>query len=260
MVRYHPAAALEAIEGNGATTFVGVPSMFISMLSALERRGRAFERGALRLCLCGGAPLQPEVQDRWFDATGIELRQGYGLTEASPVVLVNGVARPNVRGTLGAPYPGIDVSIRDPATFSPLADGATGEICVRGETVFSGYVRGAGAPEPRGLEVRDGWLRTGDLCSRRDDGSVVFRGLIKPMFTRNGFNVYPHEIEQAVAELTGVESATVSAIPEVLRENAIALTVSGSVTEPEVRAWCEQRLSAYKQPETITILPASITA
>ena len=249
---FRASAGLDALE-NGVTMFIGVPAMFIALLAALERRGQRFRGGALRLCICGGAPLDPEVQDRWFEATGVELRQGYGLTEASPVALFNRVGLPNARGTLGTPFPGVDVSIRDVATFAPLPDGEVGEICVRGEIVFAGYVEGPAATAPAGLEVRDGWLRTGDLGLRRPDGAFVFRGLTKPMFTRNGFNLYPREIESAVRELPGVESAVVTAVPDPAHENDIALAVTGSATEAAIRAWCAERLSAYKQPATIAI-------
>lgn len=250
--RFHAPTALEQLE-RGTTMFVGVPAMFIALLAALARRPQPFRRGSLRLCICGGAPLDPALQDRWFDATGVELRQGYGLTEASPVVLFDRLPLPYARGTLGTPYPGVEVAIRDPATFAPLPDGVAGEVCVRGETVFAGYVHAPDAPPPRGLEVHDGWLRTGDLAIRRTDGAFVFRGVRKAMFTRNGFNIYPREIERVVAELPGVESAAVSAVPSTAHENNIILSVTGSATEQEVRDWCARRLSTYKMPTTIAV-------
>jgi long-chain acyl-CoA synthetase len=251
--RYHPMRVIELIERGSVSMFVGVPSMYVSLLAAIERRGVSLDPRELRLCLCGGAPLEPHVEDRWLAATGIELRQGYGLTEASPVALFNQPSLPNVRGTLGTPYPGVEVTIRDLETFSVVPDGTMAEICVRGAGVFPGYVQNPSAAEPRGLEVREGWLRTGDLGHRRDDGRFVFDGVAKAMFTRNGFNIYPRELELAVAELPGIASASVAAVPDPLHENDIALTVTGSATEAEIRAWCEQRLSAYKQPASITI-------
>ena len=255
MARFQTARALELLAGGSVTMFVGVPAMFIALLAAIERAGRPFDGRALRLCICGGAPLARDVQDRWFDVTGIELHQGYGLTEASPVALCNRIGTPNVRGTLGTPFPGVEVSIRDEMTFVPLLDGARGEICIRGDTVFAGYVRAAGAPPPLGLEVRDGWLRSGDLGVRRSDGAVVFAGVSKAMFTRNGFNIYPREIEAAVSELPGVRAATVSPIPNPLRENDIGLVVAGTVREADVRLGCERSLSAYKQPATVIVEP-----
>ena len=250
VARFNPIAAVQALETHGITQIVGVPAVFAGLLGALERSGRRLSSGALRLCICGGAPLPVELQDRWFDATGVELRQGYGLTEAGPVCLFSHVRRPNRRGALGTPFPAVEVEIRDPRTGARLPRGAEGEICVRGPNVFSGYV-GDGR---EGLQLRDGWLHTGDLGRENDDGSVAFAGLLKPMFTRNGFNVYPREIERTVGAMPGVRRATVRAIPHPAREHDIAIIVEGDVDEAALKLWCEERLSAYKQPSEITIV------
>jgi len=259
MDRFHPVRAAELL-ADGVTQIVGVPAVFHAMLGAIERRGVDLRGSALRVCICGGAALPRELQDRWADVTGVELRQGYGLTEAAPVCLFNRIDRPNVRGTLGFPFPGVDVAIMPPADYSagaaradagsaaPLADGSPGEICVRGENVSRGYVGGA-----LGLPRRGEWLCTGDEGVRNADGTVTFVGLLKPMFTRNGFNVYPREIERVVGALPGVAHVEVSAIPEPARENDIRVRVRGSVTEAQVREWCESRVSAYKQPTVVEI-------
>jgi long-chain acyl-CoA synthetase len=247
--RLHPLKAVDALEMTGITMLVAVPAVFMALLAALERRDRRLRSDSLRLCICGGAVLRPEIQDRWFDATGVELRQGYGLTEAAPVCLFSAIDLPNRRGTLGTALPGVGVEIRDPASGATLAPDTVGEICVRGDNVFRGYVGDAAD----GLTVRDGWLHTGDLGSKDAGGVVTFRGLIKRMFTRNGFNVYPAEIERVVCELPGVRTVTVRAIPDPARENDIALDVSGDVGADQVKQWCEERLSAYKQPSEITV-------
>ncbi|HEX7980022.1 MAG TPA: AMP-binding protein [Gemmatimonadaceae bacterium] len=256
MERFNPVRAAELL-AQGITEVVGVPAVFHAMLAAIERRGLDLRGSALRLCICGGAVLPIELQDRWADVTGVELRQGYGLTEAAPVCLFNRVDRPNVRGTLGVPFPGVDVAIMPPAHYPAtqrhvgrapaLRDGERGEICVRGENVSPGYLRDAA-----GLPRRGDWLCTGDAGLRNADGTISFLGLLKPMFTRNGFNIYPREIEHAVLELPGVTAVEVWPIPEPTKENDIGLRVTGSVTEEEVRAWCESRLSAYKQPTVIS--------
>ena len=249
VARFAPSAALERLERDEITMLVGVPAVFGALLSAIERRGAGVAAAALRLCLCGGAVLTDALQDRWATTTGIELRQGYGLTEAGPVCLFNHVDRANRRGVLGRPLAGVDVDIRDPATGRALPPGDAGEICVRGENVFRGYVSGS----DDGLAVRDGWLHTGDRGIRHDDGSIAFLGLLKSMFTRSGFNIYPREIERVVGAMPGVRDARVHAIPDGERENDIAVQVVGAVTPDEVRAWCSSRLSAYKQPAAITI-------
>jgi long-chain acyl-CoA synthetase len=251
MERFHPIRALEIVETQGITFLVGVPAVFAALAAALARRDARLAPGALATCICGGAPLATGLQDRWFDLTGTEMRQGYGLTEAGPVCLFNRVGLPNRRGTLGVPFPGVRVSIQEPASGAHLGAEMVGEICVAGENVSPGYVRNG----TQGLARRGEWLQTGDLGVMHDDGTVSFRGLIKPMFTRSGFNVYPRELERVVRDMPGVRGARVTPIPEPTRENDVLLEVVGDATEGDVRAWCESRLSSYKQPTTIVIAP-----
>jgi long-chain acyl-CoA synthetase len=260
MPRFNPGLAVELLASGRITEIVGVPVVFRALLAALERRGSNEPLPRLRVCVCGGAPLTVELQERWFSATGVELRQGYGLTEAGPVCLFNRIDQPNVRGTLGVPFPGVDVDLRTPVTYDSAGrpclddgDGAAlsfGEIAVRGESVFRGYL----AAGSSGLPVAGGWLRTGDLGRRNDDGTISFAGVVKPMFTRNGFNIYPHEIERVVAELPGVETAVVAEQTVEGREPEISLTVRGAVDTDTVTRWCADSLSAYKQPTVIRIL------
>jgi long-chain acyl-CoA synthetase len=247
--RFNPARALELIESAGITLLLAVPSVFAALLAIIERRGERLTSSALRVCICGGAPLERELQDRWAEATGVELRQGYGLTEAGPVCLFNDVHLPNERGTLGVPFPGVRVAILRPSSSEPCLTGERGEICVAGEGISPGYVSGG----ERGLK-RDGeWLRTGDLGRADDRGRVTFLGLRKSMFTRNGFNIYPRELELVVSALPGVRDVRVRAIPEMARENDIALDITGDVEREDVERWCAERLATYKQPSVILI-------
>ena len=109
----------------------------------------------------------------------------------------------------------------------------------------------------KGLAVRDGWLHTGDLGTTAEQGTIAFGGVIKPMFTRNGFNIYPRELEVAIRELDGVDEARISPDEQPDGEPEIAVAYRGSATIDEVRAWCLTRLSAYKQPSVIVRLPES---
>jgi acyl-CoA synthetase (AMP-forming)/AMP-acid ligase II len=222
MERFNPAKAAELL-ADGITEFVGVPAIFHAVLSAIS----------------------------WRE---IDLR-------GSAVCLFNRVDRPNVRGTLGVHFPGVDVAILPPSDYSagnpglaspdvtPLEDGRDGEICVRGANVFSGYVGGA-----HGLPMRGDWLCTGDRGVRDANGSVRFLDLLKPMFTRNGFNIYPRELEEVIGAMPGVSRVYVSAIPDAAKENDIHVRIAGAVAEDDVKLWCASRLSAYKQPGAIEIL------
>lgn len=247
--RFNPVRAIETIQTGGATFLVGVPAIFHALVQAIERKGRNLFDHQLRVCICGGAPLSPDLQDRFWEVTGVELRQGYGLTETGPVALFNDVSRPNQRERLGTPFPDVEVSIRDKLSNQPCDNEVIGEICVRGDNVFHGYVNNASD----GLRLVDGWLHSGDAGSRSADGSVTFHGLLKRMFTRNGFNIYPRELERVIENLPGVESVEVSASPDTMRENEIVVDVVGRVDEDDVRAWCELHLSDYKQPGIIRV-------
>ena len=259
MARFNPARVIELIESEPVTDLVAVPSVFAAVTALLERRGSPLTSERLRLCICGGAPLTVELQDRWHDLTGVELRQGYGLTEAGPVCLFNRVSLPNRRGTLGVPFPGVRVSVRAEHRDEETGSGEPGEICVAGPNVFAGYVNSAAHAAmsddrwSAGLRTEGEWLRTGDRGVRNADGTVSFAGVIKPMFTRNGFNIYPREIERVIAELPGVHAVRVTSLPDPMRENDIAIDVAGNVTEPAVKAWCEDRLAVYKRPSVVTI-------
>ncbi len=259
MPRFNPIAAADLIARGGVTYLVGVPAVFAALLQAAERRG-GLGGNALRVCICGGAPLPVALQERWQAATGADLRQGYGLTEAGPVCLFNRVDRPNRLGTLGLPFPGVSVAVRDPDTGAPCGVGARGEICVRGPNVGPGYVSGGADGLGRWPDAAgDGsaWLRTGDLGAADADGYVTFHGVCKPMFTRNGFNIYPREIERVVGAMAGVRRVAVRAVPDPVREHDIALDVEGDVTPDGVKAWCAARLSAYKQPSAVAVTVAA---
>jgi long-chain acyl-CoA synthetase len=239
MPKFNPARAAELIGSGRITEVVGVPAVYRTLLSAIEKRAASVDdaRGALRVCVCGGSPLPVSLQERWFAATGVELRQGYGLTEAGPVCLFNRVDRPNIRGSLGVPYPGVEVRLGDKS-----------EILVRGDTVFRGYVSGG----ENGLQVTDGWLHTGDIGRRCEGDTIEFLMVLKPMFTRNGFNIYPRELERVIREMPGVdEVGVVCAAPEDGEMEIVVALRGGTATPDEVRAWCAQRLSAYKQPQFV---------
>jgi len=252
--RFHPVRTLDQLEESRATVISGVPAAYLALVSAAERRG--VPKHALRAAICGGAPLQAEVSRRWEETFGIPLREGYGLTEASPVCLFNRVDRPNQPGSLGHPFPGVEVTIRDPrGEHCPV--GSTGEICVEGANVFAGYVG------EEGRDPEQFWgdaLRTGDLGVCGPDGTIRFRGCLKRMFTRSGFNIYPREIERVIQEDPRVADASVTAVPDGAKENEIALTVvpapGAELDEEDVRRLCRDGLAAYKQPGRITIEPA----
>jgi long-chain acyl-CoA synthetase len=249
--RFNPLRVLNALEETGATVLCGVPATYVALISAAERQGVPAHK--LRVAVCGGAPLRGEVARRWEETFGIPLREGYGITECGPVCLFNRVDRPNRPGTLGYPFPGVEVTVRGPRGEMVL-QGGTGEICVEGANVFPGYVGDDGrAPE----HFWDEAFRTGDLGCVEADGAVRFRGVQKPMFTRGGFNVYPREVERALEDDPRIASACVTPAPDPLRENEVVLTVSAApgadLDEATVKEMCRERLASYKQPGVVVI-------
>jgi len=249
--RFHPVRTLALLERDCATVICGVPAMFVALVSAAERQG--VPRHTLRAAICGGAPLRAEVARRFEETFGIPLREGYGITECSPVALFNRVDRPNRPGTLGYPFPGVEVSIRDPRGQS-VAPGVPGEICVEGASVFAGYVGDEGR-DP--AVFWDDAFRTGDLGVAEPDGAVRFRGVQKRMFTRGGFNVYPREVERALLADPRIAEVCVTSAPDPVKENEVVVTVTAApgaeLDEAAVKLICRERLAAYKQPGVIVI-------
>lgn len=249
--RFHATRSVEQLEASEATVVCGVPALYAGLIAAAERRGVPIHR--LRVAICGGAPLRAEITRRWEDTFGLPLREGYGLTECSPVCLFNRVDQPNRPGTLGFPLSGVEVSLRDPRG-AIVPRGASGEICVAGANVFAGYV-GEDGRDPTAF-----WgdaFRTGDLGSQDEEGAFVFRGVCKPMFTRNGYNIYPREIERLLEEDPRIAQASVTALPDPAKENEIEVTVvpapGAALDEAGVREICRVGLAAYKQPGTVVI-------
>jgi long-chain acyl-CoA synthetase len=256
--RFHPTRLLELLQEEQATVMSGVPAMYMALIAAAERKGVPSD--TLRVAICGGAPLPAHVTRRWEELFGIPLREGYGLTEAGPVCLFNRVDRPNRPGTLGYPFPGVEVTIRDEAG-NLLPQGEVGEICVSGANVFGGYLNEPGRSPS---DFHGDALRTGDLGTEEPDGAIRFRGFLKPMFTRNGFNIYPRELERVLTEHPHIRAARVCALPELARENEIVLFVEPApgteLTEDQVREICVARLALYKQPGRIFIETGGIGA
>ena len=265
------------------SALAGVPSMFRALLDIPADDLRAATAG-LRLCTSGGAPLPPEWLAAFRVATGLPIFEGYGLTEAGPVVTTNaigGVAKP---GSVGRALPGVELRLVD-AAGRPLDDppewddgdldggdldgddfggdlgGAsdptqdTGLVAVRGPNLFSGYwPDGSGGPD------EDGWFRTADVGFLDADGDLHLVDRSSDLVIVNGFNVYPREVEQVLAELPGVAEAAVVGVPDDRTGEAVkAVLVRATgvdLDEDAVRDHCTQRLARFKVPTTIDFVEA----
>ncbi len=209
----------------------------------------------LRLCISGAGPLPAEIL-RAFNQRhpNVPLIEGYGLSEASPVVSVNPIAGPWVDGSIGLPIPDVEVSIQsDDGQLLP--DGTDGEICVRGGNVMAGYWN---APEKTAETLVHGWLRTGDIGHRRPDGYFVVTDRKKDMLKPNGINVYPREIEEVLYQIPGVREAAVVGEPcERRGERPVAfvsLDDGCSFDEGAAHDFLRTRLADFKLPRRFVVL------
>lgn len=232
----------------------GVNTLYANMLAAPEfDEVCRHNAGALKVAVAGGMALERRVAERWQQAFGKPLLQGYGLTEASPIVCADRVDSTGFTGKLGLPLPSTEVAIRDEAG-QPAPLGAAGEICVRGPQVMSGYWR---APaETAQAFTLDGWLRTGDVGRMDPNGYVEFVERRKDVIVVSGFKAFPTEIEEVVKEHPLVKDAGVVGVPDARTGEAVALFVvprDGTLTLEMLRAHCTERLSAYKRPSTIEL-------
>ena len=243
--RFEPHATLDVVRRQRCTVVAGAPPMWAAW-AAIDADASAF--ASVRLALSGAAPLPAGVADAMRERFGVELEEGYGLTEASPVVTA-----------FGRPVPGVAVRLVDPdGDDVPLGD--PGEVWVRGPNVFAGYWHD---PDATGAVLTaDGWLRTGDVGIATDDGELRLVDRIKDLVIVSGFNVFPAEVEAALARHPAVAAACVVGVPDGHTGEAVkAFVVSRAPIEADaLRAFCGERLARYKCPTDIAFvdeLPSS---
>jgi fatty-acyl-CoA synthase len=220
---FDPARALRLIEEKRVTTMMGVPATYLFMAQAPGFD--AADLSSLRRVVVGGAPMPEPLLETWLER-GVAIVPGYGLTEAAPNVLY-----------AGKPYPFVDVDI------SP-----EGELLVRGPNVFAGYWRNDEATAA--AFTHDGWLRTGDVAERDEDGFYSIRGRLKDMFISGGENVYPAEVEAVLHEHPAVADAAVVGVPDDRWGEVGLAFVVARASEDELRGWCRERLARFKVPKS----------
>jgi len=250
---FDPGRVLQLIQERRITTTMGVPANYL-FLSEHPAFADA-DLSSLRHAIVGGAPM-PEPLLRTWHARGVALTQGYGLTEASPNVLClpDEDARTKV-GLAGKPYPHVEVAVADPVTGEELDGNATGELLVRGPSVFPGYFR---APEHTAAALRDGWLHTGDLVHRDDDGYFRVVDRISDIFISGGESIAPTEVEAVIASHPAVLDVAVVGVPDPKwGEVGVAHVVlrRGYVTDDEeLKEFCAEQLAAFKVPKKVVFV------
>lgn len=230
------------------TCITGVNTLFDHLLHTKGFDRLDFSR--LKLTLAGGMPMHRKVAESWQALTGCPVVEGYGLTEASPVVTLNPPDLDRFTGSIGLPLPGTDCCIRSDHRCLPPEE--RGELCVLGPQVMQGYWRRP--DETSATFTSDGWLRTGDIARISEDGYFYIVGRKKDMILVSGFNVYPNEIEEVIATHPGVRECAAIGIPDEHTGEAVKVFVvrgDPDLQEQDIEQWCRERLTAYKRPRHI---------
>ena len=256
---FDPEGSLDIIEDEAISVVPVAPPVFAYWMGipGLEER-----LGPVRLVLSGSAPLAPDLTEAFTSRTHIDIHQGYGLTEAAPVVTSTLCSKdPNPR-SVGAALPGIEIRLIDDAGRAPTTEDG-GEIHIRGDNLFSGYwPDGADGPDS------EGWWATGDVGYLDPTGDLYLVDRIKELVIVSGFNVYPSEVEDVIAELPEVAEAAVIGVEDPETGEAVVAYVKPTTAGASdalvdvVRRHCEDRLARFKQPTTIHVvdeLPYTVT-
>jgi long-chain acyl-CoA synthetase len=215
---------------------------------------------SLRVCMGGGMAVQREVAKRWQEATGVMIAQGYGLTEASPIVTANPLHLKEFTGSVGLPFPSTDVKIFDDQGRE-VGPGEVGEICARGPQVMAGYWQRP--DETANVMFGDGWLRTGDVGRLDSQGYLFIEDRKKDVIVVSGFKVYPNEIEDVAVSQPGVREAAAIGVSDAQSGEVVKLFIvrkDPALTVAAVLAHARQNLTGYKVPrhvEFVDELPKS---
>lgn len=247
--RFDPSTALDTIRERNVTVIPGAPPLWLAFSHFDEAPADSF--AGVRLALTGAAKMPEEAMRRLRDRFGLELREGYGLTEASPVV-TSSAGLPQRIGSVGQVLQGMQVRLVDEHGDDALR-GDTGEVWVKGPNVFLGYL---GEPEATArVLTADGWLRTGDIAVTDDDGYLYLVDRAKDLIIVSGFNVYPAEVEEVLAEHPAVLEVGVVGVPHPHTGEAVKAFVvleSGATAhEDTLVSWCLDHLARYKCPSKI---------
>jgi long-chain acyl-CoA synthetase len=252
---FHAGETAAVVAREHITVVAGVPSMFAAWLALPPDADGSFE--GVRLAVSGAAPLPDDVARGFRERYGVAVREGYGLTEASPIVTttaIDGLLRP---GSIGPPLPGVDVRLVDADGDDVLA-GDPGEIWVRGPNVFPGYWHDEAATAT--VLTPDGWLRTGDIAVADDDGYLSLVDRAKDLVIVSGFNVYPAEVESVLAEHPEIAEVAVVGVDDARTGEALVafvVPVEGRVpSEATLREFVAARLARYKVPASFELVPS----
>jgi len=246
-----PRQILQEMSARQATILPAIPAFYRTLVGLPAPIKLPF-----RICISGSAPLPVQVLKDFEAKYGIPLIEGYGLSEASPVVAKNPIHGVRKPGSIGRPIPNVEVSVQDDAGKIPGV-GEIGEICVRGGNVMLGYWNN---PAETARAFRNGWLLTGDIGYRDADGYFYITDRKKDMLLVNGINVYPREIEEIICQFQGVKETAVIGVPDARKgEQPVAYVAAAegeTLNEKAILQHIRNKLADYKVPKKVVFLPA----
>ena len=254
--RFDAPAVFHALQNDPVTLFFGVPTMYVRLLQEAEHQPEFTRR--LRLFVSGSAPLSTQIFEDWRRVFGQTILERYGMTETG-MNTTNPYDHDHERrpGTVGMPFPGQEARVVDVRTRAVLPDDETGEIEVRGPHVCAGYwLRPDATVENFGA---DGWFRTGDLGFRDPDGYYTISGRAKELIISGGYNIYPREVEEVLAQCPGVAEVAVIGVPDAEFGESVAAIIVPSdpaLTAAAVVAFCRDQLASYKKPKHVRFVAA----
>jgi len=258
--RFDAQQAVALLQSEDITFFAGVPTMYWGLLGALtddidvDRIARN-----MRVAVSGGASLPVEIIKQVRDRFHVQILEGYGLSETSPVATFSDPEREPRPGSIGVPIWGIECKLIDDDwnTVEGHGEDTIGEIAIRGHNIMKGYFN---RPEATADVMRDGWFRTGDLARRDEDGFYYIVDRSKDMIIRGGFNVYPREIEEVLMSHGEVSLAAVIGVPHESHGEEVKafviLNEGATITEDELVAWGKEQMAAYKYPRIVKFVSA----
>jgi len=251
--RFDPSKALEIIQRDKVTIFMGVPTMYAAILQVPNRAD--YDISSLRLCVSGGAALPVEIIKAFEGEFNTPILEGYGLSETSPVASFGRVDMERKPGTIGTPIKDVELRIVD-EEGNVLGVGDVGELQIKGPNVMKGYWQMPEATE-KAIDA-EGWFSSGDMATVDEDGYYSIVDRKKEMILRGGYNVYPREVEEVLYEHPAVAEAAVMGVPhDELGEEVVAIIAfkdGESATEDELRDHAKQGVAAYKYPRHILIV------
>ncbi|MDQ3033915.1 MAG: long-chain fatty acid--CoA ligase [Myxococcota bacterium] len=251
MPRFDADGALALMQKHRVTLFAGVPTMFFGLLHHPDK-GK-YDLASLRHCISGGSAMPVEVMKAFDEAFRVNILEGYGLSETSPVASFNTLDRPKKAGSIGVPIWGCEFQLVDEQGKIVTETDTPGEICIKGHNVMKGYWK---RPEATAESIQDGWFRSGDVGTRDAEGYYFIVDRKKDMIIRGGFNVYPREIEEVLYAHPAVAEAAVIGVPHASHGEEVKAYIAkkaghDSVTDADIIAYCKERLAAYKYPRTV---------